>query len=167
MAIDMGKMDFEEVKEGELDWDGEVTDNGFTLLEDGDYRFTVAKLERERYEGGEKIGPCPRAKVTLSVDVPNGKATVTDSMLLHTKVQWRIIRFFEGLGFEPGEDGKMRMHWNEVEGKTGICRIVQKPNYNDASKSHNEVERYYKPEEFGGLTLGPDAPGGEQQSWSM
>ena len=46
-----------------LDWDVTevVDDGGFTLLPAGTYAFEVAKIERERFEGSDKMEACPRA----------------------------------------------------------------------------------------------------------
>ena len=40
-----------------LDWDVTevVDDGGFTLLPAGTYAFEVAKIERERFEGSDKM----------------------------------------------------------------------------------------------------------------
>ena len=85
-----------------LDWDVTevVDDGGFTLLPAGTYAFEVAKIERERFEGSDKMEACPRAKVTLNVWTSQGWAPVVDRLMLNTKMAWRIARFFEGLGFD-------------------------------------------------------------------
>ena len=77
-----------------LDWDVTevVDDGGFTLLPAGTYAFEVAKIERERFEGSDKMEACPRAKVTLNVWTSQGWAPVVDRLMLNTKMAWRIAR---------------------------------------------------------------------------
>ena len=107
-----------------LDWDGYVEDTGgFLLLDEGFYPFTVTALERERFEGSEKMAPCPRAKLTLEVVAGNRATKVTDRLLLSTKTQWRISQFFESLGFKKEESGKIAMHWNEIVGRSGWIEV--------------------------------------------
>lgn len=128
-----------------LDWDGSVEDSGgFELLEPGCYPFEVKRLERERFEGSAKMAACPRAKLTLELTLGGRTATIVDRLLLNTKMQWRISRFFEALGYEKDAEGRMPMHWNEVEGKTGWLRLkVREYRGNDGSaRKSNDVEEY-------------------------
>lgn len=134
-----------------LDWEGEVSDEGgFVLLEPGVYPFVVTRLEKERYEGGSKIGPCPRAKLTLSVMAPSGDATVFDRILLHSRTQRLVARFFEGLGFSRNpETGRFPMAWNQVEGRGGYAEIkVREYESKGERYRSNEVARYLPPSEW-------------------
>ena len=132
-----------------MDWDDEVEDSGgFTLLDAGYYPFTVLKLERERFEGSEKCPACPRAHLTLKVESPDEANIVHERMMLTTRSQWRISRFFEAMGFEKNpETGKMAMHWNEVEGRMGWLKLGTR-SYTDRSgrdREVNEVDEFVKP----------------------
>lgn len=134
-----------------LDWEGEVSDEGgFTLLEPGVYPFVVGGLAKERYEGGSKIGPCPRARITLGVMTESGIVDVQDSLLLHSKTAWRVARFFEALGFVKNpETGKVPMAWNQIEGRQGYVKIkARKYTYNGEERQANEVEEYLKPADW-------------------
>lgn len=134
-----------------LDWEGEVSDEGgFVLLEPGVYPFVVTRLEKERYEGGSKVGPCPRAKLTLSVMAPSGDATVFDRILLHSRTQRLVARFFEGLGFPRNpETGRFPMAWNQVEGRGGYAEIkVREYESKGERYRSNEVARYLPPSEW-------------------
>lgn len=134
-----------------LDWEGEVSDEGgFVLLEPGVYPFVVSNLEKERYEGGAKMGPCPRAKLTLSVFAPSGDATVFDRILLHTKTQWRVAQLFCGLGFEKNaETGRYPMAWNQVVGRGGYVELKVREYESRGEKyKSNDVVRYLPPAEW-------------------
>lgn len=135
-----------------LDWDdGVVTDNGggFELLEPGYYPFRVEKLERERFEGSAKMASCPRAKLTFKLTVGDHEVTVIDRIMLNTKIQWRLSRFFECLDFPKDENGNMHMHWNELDGKSGWLKVKTREytNKNGETRQSNEVEDYCRPSE--------------------
>ncbi len=146
-----------------LDWEGEVSDEGgFVLLEPGVYPFVVSNLEKERYEGGAKMGPCPRAKLTLGVFAPSGDATVFDRILLHTRTQWRVAQLFCGLGFEKNpETGRYPMAWNQVVGRCGYVELKVREYESKGEKYRsNDVVRYLPPSEW----PAQDAPRDAQQA---
>ncbi len=139
-----------------LDWDDEVSDEGgFALLPAGTYPFEVIKVEKERYEGGDKVAACPRAAVTLNILTNDGWVPVVDRLLLNTKMAWKIAKFFESLGYVKNpETSKVPMRWNEIEGKQGWLKLkVRKFTKKDGSEGEgNDVEEYLKPEDW------PDQP---------
>ena len=63
-----------EMSNGVLEWDSSIEDDGqgFVLLEEGDYEFTVSGLERARHAGSAKIPACPKAILTLSIETASG-----------------------------------------------------------------------------------------------
>ncbi|OUO92068.1 hypothetical protein B5F40_01670 [Gordonibacter sp. An230] len=138
-----------------LDWDDEVSDEGgFTLLPAGTYPFEVAKVEKEYFEGSNKMAPCPRAAVTLNVLTDTGWVPLVDRLMLNTKTAWRVARFFESLGFEkePNAEGKMvmRPHWNEIVGRQGWAKIkVRTYAKKDGGEGEaNDVDTYLRPAEW-------------------
>ena len=142
-----------EIEKGEaFDWDEEevVDEGGFTLLPEGTYAFEVARIERERFEGSERMAACPRAKVTLNVWTTQGWVPVVDRLMLNTKTAWRIARFFEGLGYEKNpETGKVPVRWNEAVGKQGYVKLsVSERSSNGKTYTNNEVDAYLKPSEW-------------------
>lgn len=143
MAEDLGKP---------LDWDDEeVSDEGgFTLLDEGVYPFEVIKVDKERFEGSDKMAACPRAAVRLNVASPSGWVQITDRLLLSTKTAWRIARFFEGLGYAKNpETGKVPVRWNDAPGKQGWVRIkVREYDYNGEKRKANDVEEYLPPSKW-------------------
>lgn len=146
-------MEYQNADQGHaLDWDDEVSDEGgFVLLEPGVYPFVVASVEKGRYEGGAKIGPCPKANVTLGVMTDSGIVDVRDSLLLHSRTAWRVALFFEALGFEKNpETGKVPMAWNRVEGRQGYAEIkVREYAKRDGGTGRsNEVDRYVMPKDW-------------------
>ncbi len=51
----------------ELGWDDEVEDKS-PLVPEGEYNFTVETFERGRFNGSEKMPPCPQAMLKLCVN---------------------------------------------------------------------------------------------------
>ena len=151
-----------------LDWEGEVEEGGDRrLLDEGVYQFMVGGFERGRYEGGAKIGPCPKAVLKLVVMTDVGVEEVRDSILLHSSTQWRVSQFFRGLGFGKNpETGRYPMTWTEVEGRAGYAEIgVREYVSKGETRKTNDVKRYLPPEEWPAEAAGADA--GAQQGWSM
>ena len=71
-----------------MDWEDTIeNESNFRIIPEGDYSFTVSKLTRARYNGGAKIGPCPRAILDLDVVTPEGVVTVQHNLLLHTRCE--------------------------------------------------------------------------------
>lgn len=135
----------------DLGWEGYVIDDGpsFELLEAGYYPFRVKKLDKERFEGSAKMASCSRAKLTLEVNVGDHEATITDRIMLNTKTQWRVARFFECLGFTRDDEGRMQMHWNDVEDKEGWLKIKVREytDKNGNKKQTNDVDEYCRPKD--------------------
>lgn len=129
-----------------LDWNDTIESSSAGYLE-GDYNFTVTKLQRSFYEGGENIPACPQAIVTLRVETDCGTVSVRVYFLLHVKFQARIYTFFRSLGFEA-HDNKIAMNWFQVEGCQG--RAYFKPReirgWNGRSRMINYPERFYTKE---------------------
>lgn len=135
----------------DLGWEGYVIDDGpsFELLEAGYYPFRVKKLDKERFEGSAKMASCSRAKLTLEVNVGDHEASITDHIMLNTKTQWRVARFFECLGFTRDDEGRMQMHWNDVEDKEGWLKIKVREytDKNGNKKQTNDVDEYCRPKD--------------------
>ena len=56
------------IPDRELDWDEEISnDSGFVLLPEGDYPYTITKMERARWEGSAKVGPCRMVRLTVAL----------------------------------------------------------------------------------------------------
>lgn len=138
----------------ELDWDEEISNDSssFVLLPEGDYPYTVTKMERARYEGSAKVPPCRMAKLTVTLhggDKGEGSATVR--LFLLSRLQWKIAELFVSLGLANPDDETLRMQWDKVEGATGLCH-VQVREYTKQSGAHagetgqsNEIARFLPP----------------------
>ena len=149
----------------EMGWDDEITDSGnpYEVLPEGDYRFHVDKFERARHPGSDKLPPCNKAILTLSVTNSQAGGTVQTQLFLHSKSEWKLCQFFIAIG-QMEKKGTQHMNWQQVPGASGHCHIkVRKWTGNDGKEREgNEVTEFYEPEKEPPVFAAPaaGAPGG-------
>lgn len=141
----------------ELGWDDEISnDSGsFVLLEEGDYTFTVTAFERGRFPGSTKIPPCNKAVLTLTVDSPQGQASVKYDLILYSTLEWKLSEFFRAIG-QKKHGEPLRPRWNELVGSRGRGhfkpRTYTKKDGNEGKA--NDVEKFY---DYDPAAMGLDA----------
>lgn len=110
-----------------LDWDSTIENDGqgFVLLDEGDYDFTVTGFEKGMHNGSAKIPPCPKAMLTLSVDTPAGVAEIKENMILYKTMEWKLSSFFRCIGLKKHGE-RLVMKWDHVLGASGRAHIVQR-----------------------------------------
>lgn len=146
--------------ERELNWDDEIIKEGgegFVLLPPGDYNFTVAKFERGRFGGSDKMPPCNQAKMEIIVHSPeHGDVTLTHNLLLHSKTEGFLSNFFAGVGLKKkGEP--LKMNWPATLGRRGRLKLeVRNYTYKGEERSSNEIKTFYPYDE------GQSQPGYQQ-----
>jgi len=107
-------------RNGYIENDGEV----YITLPEGDYDFTVAKVEFEEFPGSDKIDACEKAVVDITIVAPGlGKTTVTENIFLDSAVEWKISSFFRCIG-QKKHGQRIQMDWNKVVGAKGRAHIV-------------------------------------------
>ena len=138
----------------ELGWNDPISqEQEYEILPAGIYEFTVENMERGRYGGSEKMAPCNKADLTLSVRDPQSDTSgkVFDTLYLSSKAEWRLSQFFLSIG-QKKKGEPLRPNWTEVPGSTGKVEIeINK--YIDKSgnqKENNRVKKYlpYEPKKF-------------------
>ena len=106
-----------------MDWEDTIeNESNFRIIPEGDYSFTVSKLTRARYNGGAKIGPCPKAILDLDVVTPEGVVTVQHNLLLHTRCEGLPCAFFTCIG-QRKHGQPLKMNWAAVPGARGRAHI--------------------------------------------
>ena len=128
----------------ELGWNDAIEhESSFILLPAGEYDFTVKKFERARHPGSEKLPPCNKAVLTLTVHAPQGDVDLTHNLFLHTKCEGILCDFFTCIG-QRGRGEKLTMDWNRVIGASGRCKVdVRDWAARDGSvKQSNEVKKF-------------------------
>lgn len=136
-----------EAYERELGWDDEIEkESSFVLLPAGDYDFTITGFERARYEGSEKLPPCNKAIVSVSIDSPEGTATIKHNLFLHQRCEGLLSAFFIGIG-QKKHGEKLRMNWNSVIGAKGRCKVGIRTwkNKDGDEMQSNEIKKFYDP----------------------
>lgn len=145
-----------EMQDVALDWDVCEADpddghhGGWTLLPEGFYPFRVERMERERYQGSQKMPQCPMAKLTLAVAGTDGSETQVQQRLYITRNQlWKVSRFMESVGRGRNGAGKVIIDWGGIEGSTGWVKLkVRSYTGRDGQERQtNDVEWFVKPEE--------------------
>lgn len=132
-----------------LGWDDEATasDTEYTVLEPGEYTYRVDGFERGRFDGSDKMGPCPMAKLTLSCSNAAGQqGTVVTRLYLTKRQQWKLTQFFKSCGLIDASlpDGQAyHMPWDQVRGAIGRAEIG---NNTYQGRTYNNVERFVVPE---------------------
>lgn len=145
-----------EMQDVALDWDvceadpDDGSHGGWTLLPEGFYPFRVEKMERERYQGSQKMPQCPMAKLTLAVAGTDGRETSVQQRLYITRNRlWKVSRFMESVGRGRNEAGKVIIDWGGIEGMGGFVKLkVRSYTGRDGQERQtNDVEWFVKPEE--------------------
>lgn len=130
----------------EFGWDDEINaeNSPFTVIPDGNYRFTVKSFERARHPGSEKIPACNMAKVTFTIHAAEGDVEITDNFFLCNKFEWKLSALFLSTGLKKhGEP--LRMAWNQLYGKSGVCSVyidTYKNKYGNEGKS-NKIKKFF------------------------
>ena len=140
--------DFEEMRE--LSWEDVIeNDSSFTLLEEGEYDFTVVGFERARFAGSAKLPPCPQANLKLQIVAPNGSTvTIDHALFLHTKTEGFLCAFFTSIG-QRKHGEKLQMNWGKVIGSCGRCEVyIDKWTGRDgAEMKSNKIRKFIEPKE--------------------
>ena len=110
-----------------MDWGDTIEDDGqgFVLLEEGDYDFTVTGFERGRHNGSAKIPACNKAIITLSIDTPKGVAEIKENLILYKTMEWKISAFFRSIGMKKHGE-RLVMDCDHVLGTAGRAHIIQR-----------------------------------------
>ncbi len=135
--------------ERELGWEEEIENDGndFVLLDEGVYPFKVTKFERGRSKGSDKLPPCNMAILTIRV---NDETTITENLILHSKLEWKLCQFFASIGLRKHGE-KMRMNWSKVPGATGRCKIIVEDftGRDGNVRQTNRIDKFLDPDEQG------------------
>ena len=133
--------------EKELEWDDIALDGKEERieLEDGEYEFTVDHFERAK-TGPESKNPGTNMAVVYCNIHAEGEPQIRVNLVLSERTRWKLKEFFISLGIiKAGAETPVKISWNDVPGRRGRCTIVHKPNYNDATKTHAEIDRFLPP----------------------
>jgi len=123
-----------------LSWNGQIKNDGAELLPEGEYTFTVAKVDKTTSQSSG----APMAVVTLQFSGPDDAVVnVYDYLVLTRAAEWKLSAFFRAIGMKKHGEPFV-MDWDAAEGKTGRAEIYvdefEKQSGGMAQK--NKVDRY-------------------------
>lgn len=153
----------------EYGWEDMIADEGseWKPLPEGDYEFTVTKIERARHVGSEKMPPCNMAKVTVTVWGKEDKAEIVENLFLCNKMEWKLSQFFLSLGLKKhGEP--LKMNWAAAQGKKGKCHVyIDTYKKKDGGEGQsNKIKKFYAYDE-NVQTLSPQTPYSQPQQYQQ
>ncbi len=151
--------------ERELSWDDEIEKEGgeFTLLPEGDYDFTVKSFQRGRHSGSEKLPPCNKAELTITIWGQNESVDIKHNLFLHSKVEGMLSAFFTAIG-QKKHGEKLKMNWNTVVGAKGKCHVYAEEY---KGKNYNKIKKFYDPDaDVKTLSPKPNTVEQPQNQWS-
>jgi len=143
--------------ERELSW-GERIDNPdekeFTLWPDSIYPFRILEVIRGRFEGSDKLSPCPMA--TLRIEFNGGGSLGTmvlkHKMFLHTKVTGLLAQFFRAIGLRKHKE-PLELNWDLVPGRAGYARLGSR-SFNSSNTGElvtvQDIKKFIYPEDWPG-----------------
>ncbi len=133
----------------EISWDGVIENDSpeFVILPEGDYSFEVAKIERARHSGSEKLPACGKATVHIKVEGEEGVAIIKHNLFLHSVTEGMLCAFFAAIG-QRRKGQKATMDWSRVVGSKGMAKVGIKKWTNDEGREivTNEIKKFYDPE---------------------
>ena len=137
-----------------FDWDSVIEDdsNGYQLLTPGEYIGRVIWFDRDHFSGSAKMPACPKAVITIALELPDGKtAELVTTLLVHPKTEWKLSEFFRAIG-QKKHGERLKMDWSKVIGSR-ICVHVQNRKYTNRDgeeRTVNDIDRYldYDPSRF-------------------
>ena len=133
----------------ELQFGGEIREESrFRDIPDGEYTFRVERIERARHNGSEKVPPCSKMVVHLSVLLDDGsEGHLSEQFLLWSSMEWKLSAFFICIGMKKkGEAMEACNCMTEIPGRTGRCRIKQTPGRTDSSRTYAHIEAFLEPQ---------------------
>ena len=143
-----------------MNWDDVIENDGqeYILLPEGDYNYRVTSFERGQFPGGPKIPPCPKARLTLSVDTDQGTATARVDLLLYRTVEWKMAAFFRSIG-QKKHGEKTVMNWSKVLGARGRAHFKPSSSKDDQKRQFNDVAYFIDyDEKMGGFPGAANPP---------
>lgn len=148
----------------ELGWDDEVSqESTFTLLEEGDYRFSMIDFNRVRYSGSAKIPPCTKVILDIAILDKDGRklTTLKHNLFLHSSVEGLVSAFFLSTGAKKhGEPLIISKGFQESFGRTGWCHVYVDRWTGDDGKvrESNKIKNFIAPENAPKEETAPTAP---------
>lgn len=137
-----------------FDWDDELNDDGEGSLEtvvlpDGNYPFEVVKVERQWFNGSERLPECNMAVLYLRIDGGTlGTGLAVENIHLCSKTEWKAAAFLRSIGMKKhGEPVKWSLIPNSI-GQKGRAKIIVNTYKKDGvDRQNNKIDKFFDKEE--------------------
>ena len=133
-----------------MGWEDTIENDGegYIVLPEGEYFFTVDNFIRGRHEGSAKMAACPKAELTVRIHDKDGDVSVNHNLFLNRKCEWKLCEFFTSIGARKHGEA-LRMNWNTVRGAKGRCKVGIRKWTGKDGKEHesNEIISFLPPVE--------------------
>lgn len=113
------------------------------LLPEGFYNARVLWVEKGEFAGSAKLSACPKAIITMMLDVGNVPTPITTTILLHRRLEWKIKEFFRAVGKAKHGEAYV-MDWDNLGGAKLRVHVGQR-SYTDKfgeQRTVNEVDKF-------------------------
>lgn len=135
----------------EMDWDSTIENDEqpeFTVLEEGDYNFTIEKIERGIVgENSEKYAGMKMATVYFDVPVAGTGESVQirENFILHSNFAWKIGAMLVSVGLKKKGEAISGNYWNKLPGSSGRFHVVKTQSNKDKTKFFNNIKTFHEP----------------------
>lgn len=135
----------------EYAWDAVIPEEDikdeFTLLPDGDYEFSIAKIERSRFQptdSSKMKEACPMAIVHILISNPatGNDVELQQRLFLIPRLSWQIAQLFDSIGTHK-KGTPLQLNWNII-GKTGMVKVNHRE-YN--GNTFNNIQKFISAED--------------------
>ena len=132
----------------DLDWDStiEADEQQYTLLDEGDYDFTVDHIDRTLVgEESEKYAGRKMATVYFNIHLAGYEdVSVRENFILHSNFAWKIGALLVSTGLKKKGEPISGSYWNKLPGTRGRCHIVQNSGTGkNRDKKYNNIQTFY------------------------
>ena len=120
------------------------------ILPEGTYPFEVIKVDKEYYNGGQKIPACNMAKVFLRVDGGElGTGLVVENIYLAEGFEWKAAAFLRSIGLKKHGEKIEWIKLTHCDGETGRCRIYvdDYEGRDGKARQSNKLDKFFDKEE--------------------
>lgn len=121
-----------------------LEDNNFDCVPEGDYHFKVVSHEISYYTGDSDKIPANTQQIICHLEIPykDTVVRVKHTQNVYSKVLFALRQFAECIGM-CGEKGAFKFNVNEIDGKSGIAKILVQTSKN--GNDFNKVDTFYAP----------------------
>jgi hypothetical protein len=117
----------------------------FTVLDAGEYPFTVVKCEPGFYEpkANSKAPACKCVSVQIMIEHQGAKSFISKDFLLYSDLVWLIRSFFICIGMGT-HGGEVTVNWDRAKGRRGRVKI-KKVEGKQQGVFFNNIDKFLDP----------------------